>query len=165
MVHTHNRTDGVELDRRRAWLIVRVFLSLCRVSRAATVGLTDEQKEFQSVAGDFGRSEMLPHAEHWDQHHIFPREVLQKAAALGFGGVYVRDDVGGSGLGRMDAAIIFEAMATSCVSTTAYLTIHNMCACQTQVHETTAGRAAGYRRLRCLRLLTSAGRLLCCRDD
>ena len=71
---------------------------------------------------------MLPHAADWDANHHFPKDVLRKAAELGFGGVYVRDDVGGSGLGRMDAAIIFEAMATSCVSTTAYLTIHNMCA-------------------------------------
>src|SRR4051794_18374770 len=71
---------------------------------------------------------MLPYAEKWDSEKIFPRDTLRKAAALGFGGVYVRDDVGGSGLGRMDAAVIFEAMATSCVSTTAYLTIHNMCA-------------------------------------
>ncbi len=95
---------------------------------AATVGLTEEQLEYQSVASNFGKTEMLPHAERWDSEKIFPKDVLRKAAALGFGGVYVRDDVGGSGLGRMDAAVIFEAMATSCVSTTAYLTIHNMCA-------------------------------------
>ena len=51
-------------------------------------------------------------------------EVLRKAASLGFGGIYVREDAGGSGLGRLDTSIIFEAMATGCVSTTAYLSIH-----------------------------------------
>ena len=84
---------------------------------------------------------MLPFAEKWDSEKIFPKDTLRKAAALGFGGVYVRDDVGGSGLGRMDAAIIFEAMATSCVSTTAYLTIHNMCAWMIDTFGSPAQRA------------------------
>jgi alkylation response protein AidB-like acyl-CoA dehydrogenase len=97
-------------------------------SFAATIGLSEEQKEFQSVALNFAKTEMSPHAEKWDAEKIFPKDVLRKAADLGFGGVYVRDDVGGSGLGRLDAAVIFEAMATSCVSTTSFLTIHNMCA-------------------------------------
>mmetsp|Transcript_6205 Transcript_6205/g.8774 ORF Transcript_6205/g.8774 Transcript_6205/m.8774 type:complete len:391 (-) Transcript_6205:551-1723(-) len=92
-----------------------------------TVGLNEEQVAFQQVATDFSRKEILPHAHKWDQQKIFPSDVLQEAASLGFGGVYVKDDVGGSGLGRKDAAIIFEALARGCVSTTAYLTIHNMC--------------------------------------
>jgi len=94
----------------------------------AAIGLTDEQKEFQKVALDFAKTEMLPHAEKWDAEKYFPKDTLRRAASLGFGGVYVRDDVGGAGLGRADAAVIFEALATACVSTTAYLTIHNMCA-------------------------------------
>ena len=60
-------------------------------------------------------------------HHfqeIFPVAVCREAAGLGFGGVYVREDVGGSGLSRLDAAVIFEALATGCVSTTAYISIH-----------------------------------------
>lgn len=93
----------------------------------ATIGLSDEQKEFQRVALDFAKSEMLPFAEKWDAEKIFPVDTLRKAAELGFGGVYVKDDVGGAGLGRKDAAVIFESLATACVSTTAYLTIHNMC--------------------------------------
>jgi hypothetical protein len=93
-----------------------------------SLGLTDEQKQFQQVALDFAATHMKPHAEHWDANKVFPIDCLRGAAQLGFGGVYVKDDVGGSGLGRMDAAVIFEALSTGCTSTTAYLTIHNMCA-------------------------------------
>ena len=68
--------------------------------------------------------------EKYSCHHglplqeVFPVDVCRKAAGLGFGGVYVREDVGGSGLSRLDATVIFEALATGCVSTTAYLSIH-----------------------------------------
>jgi alkylation response protein AidB-like acyl-CoA dehydrogenase len=71
---------------------------------------------------------MAPHAERWDAEKEFPLETLRKAAELGFGGMYVRDDVGGTALTRQDAAIIVEALSTACVSTTAYLTVHNMTA-------------------------------------
>merc|ERR1719394_2266197 len=62
----------------------------------------------------------------WDQEAIFPVETLRKAAELGFGAVYTSEDYGGTGLSRLDASIIFEALSTGCVSTAAYLTIHNM---------------------------------------
>ncbi|XP_072320325.1 isobutyryl-CoA dehydrogenase, mitochondrial [Eucyclogobius newberryi] len=91
-------------------------------------GLTDEQKEFQKVAFDFAANEMAPHMAEWDQNEIFPVETLKKAAQLGFGGIYVQPDVGGSGLSRLDTSVIFEALSTGCVSTTAYISIHNMCA-------------------------------------
>lgn len=91
-------------------------------------GLTDEQKEFQKVAFDFAANEMAPHMAEWDQKEIFPVEAMRKAAQLGFGGIYVHPDVGGSGLSRLDTSIIFEALSTGCVSTTAYISIHNMCA-------------------------------------
>ncbi|XP_063348396.1 isobutyryl-CoA dehydrogenase, mitochondrial isoform X1 [Pelmatolapia mariae] len=91
-------------------------------------GLTDEQKEFQKVAFDFAANEMAPHMAEWDQKEIFPVETMRKAAQLGFGGIYVQPDVGGSGLSRLDTSIIFEALSTGCVSTTAYVSIHNMCA-------------------------------------
>lgn len=91
-------------------------------------GLTDEQKEFQKVAFDFAANEMAPHMAEWDQKEIFPVETMRKAAQLGFGGIYVQPDVGGSGLSRLDTSIIFEALSTGCVSTTAYISIHNMCA-------------------------------------
>ncbi|XP_034460027.1 isobutyryl-CoA dehydrogenase, mitochondrial [Hippoglossus hippoglossus] len=91
-------------------------------------GLTDEQREFQKVAFDFAANEMAPHMAEWDQKEIFPVETMRKAAQLGFGGIYVQPDVGGSGLSRLDTSVIFEALSTGCVSTTAYISIHNMCA-------------------------------------
>uniref|UniRef100_A0A4W3H1H2 short-chain 2-methylacyl-CoA dehydrogenase n=1 Tax=Callorhinchus milii TaxID=7868 RepID=A0A4W3H1H2_CALMI len=91
------------------------------------VGLTDEQKEFQKMAFDFASNELAPHMAEWDQKETFPVETMRKAARLGFGGIYVQPDVGGSGLSRLDTSIIFEALSTGCVSTTAYISIHNMC--------------------------------------
>ena len=69
---------------------------------------------------------MEPHAREWDETSTFPEATLRAAAALGFGGIYVRDDVGGSGLSRLDAAIIFEELSKGCTSTSAYISIHNM---------------------------------------
>lgn len=90
--------------------------------------LTPEQAEFQRVAEDFARKALLPFSAQWDAEHHFPIDTLREAAALGFGGLYVADDVGGSGLGRLDAAIIFEALSYGDVPVTAYLSIHNMVA-------------------------------------
>ncbi|KAL3883774.1 hypothetical protein ACJMK2_030006 [Sinanodonta woodiana] len=70
---------------------------------------------------------MYPNMARWDQEEIFPLDVLQKAAGLGFGAVYCREKYGGTGLSRMDASIIFEALSQGCTSTTAYISIHNMC--------------------------------------
>ncbi len=88
--------------------------------------LTEEQVQFQDVAREFAANEMAPHAERWDEEKIFPEDTLRQAAELGFAGIYVRDDVGGSGLGRLDAVVIFEELAAACPSTAAYLSIHNM---------------------------------------
>ena len=90
--------------------------------------LTEEQRAFQATARQFARDEMMPHARDWDEDEIFPVEALRKAAALGFGGIYVKDDVGGSALTRLDAALIFEELAQGCTSTAAYISIHNMAA-------------------------------------
>jgi len=90
--------------------------------------LTDEQRAFQDTARDFARAEMMPFARHWDENEVFPVATLRKAAALGFGGLYVREDVGGSALNNLDAVIIYEELAKGCTSTTAYLSIHNMAA-------------------------------------
>lgn len=90
--------------------------------------LSEEQRAFQDVARDFATNEMAPHAAEWDEKHLFPVEALRKAAALGFAGIYVRDDIGGAGLSRLDAALVFEELATACPSTAAYLSIHNMAA-------------------------------------
>ncbi len=90
--------------------------------------LTDEQRAFQATARQFAREEMMPHARDWDEGEVFPVEALRKAAALGFAGIYIKEDVGGSGLSRLDAALIFEELAQGCTSTTAYISIHNMAA-------------------------------------
>jgi len=90
--------------------------------------LTEEQRAFQSTARQFAREEMMPHARGWDEGEVFPVETLRAAAALGFGGIYVKEDVGGSALTRLDAALIFEELAQGCTSTAAYMSIHNMAA-------------------------------------
>jgi len=89
---------------------------------------TDEQRAIQTMAADFTRDELTPYAGEWDEAGFFPVETLRKAASLGFGGIYIRDDVGGSNLSRLDAAIIFEELAGGCPSTAAYISIHNMVA-------------------------------------
>jgi hypothetical protein len=90
--------------------------------------LSDEQRAFQATARQFAREAMMPHARDWDENETFPVDALRQAAALGFGGIYVRDDVGGSALTRLDAALIFEELAQGCTSTAAYISIHNMAA-------------------------------------
>jgi alkylation response protein AidB-like acyl-CoA dehydrogenase len=88
--------------------------------------LTEEQQAFAAAARDFAEGEFVPNAARWDEECLFPVEALRKAAALGFGGIYVREDVGGAGLKRLDAALIFEELAAGCASTAAYISIHNM---------------------------------------
>ena len=90
--------------------------------------LSDEQRAFAETARAFARKEWLPHAPGWDERSEFPLTALRRAAELGFAGIYVGDEFGGSGLGRLDATIIFEELAAACVSTAAYLSIHNMAA-------------------------------------
>jgi alkylation response protein AidB-like acyl-CoA dehydrogenase len=90
--------------------------------------LSEEQTAFTATARTFARDEMMPHAGDWDEGEIFPVESMRKAAALGFGGIYVKEDVGGSALSHLDAALIFEELAQGCTSTAAYISIHNMAA-------------------------------------
>ncbi|MFG1376743.1 isobutyryl-CoA dehydrogenase [Xanthobacter autotrophicus] len=88
--------------------------------------LTEDQIAIREMARDFANAEIAPFAVEWDEKKHFPVDTLRAAAALGMGGIYVRDDVGGSGLSRLDAALIFEALATGCPGTAAFLSIHNM---------------------------------------
>lgn len=90
--------------------------------------LTEDQRSFQQSAREFADNEMAPFAKEWDTQHIFPAATLQKAAKLGFGAIYVHEEVGGSNLSRLDSTLIFEELATACPSTAAYLAIHNMVA-------------------------------------
>jgi alkylation response protein AidB-like acyl-CoA dehydrogenase len=88
--------------------------------------LTDDQREIQELARRFTADAITPHAAEWDEKHIFPRDTIRAAAELGFGGIYVSEESGGIGLGRLEAALIMEAMAYGCPSTSAFISIHNM---------------------------------------
>ena len=90
--------------------------------------LTEEQRALEDAARAFADAELAPNSARWDEDKHFPVDVLRKAAGLGFAGLYVREDVGGSGLTRLDAAIIFEGLSAGDVSTAAFLSIHNMAA-------------------------------------
>jgi alkylation response protein AidB-like acyl-CoA dehydrogenase len=88
--------------------------------------LNEDQQAIQDAARAFAAAELAPHSARWDEEEVFPVNTMRAAAALGFAGIYVDPEVGGSGLGRLDAALIFEALAHGDVSTAAYLSIHNM---------------------------------------
>lgn len=90
--------------------------------------LSDAQNALKNLAQDFADNELKPFAAHWDETKTFPIETFKKAASLGFAGIYVKEDVGGSGLGRIEAALLFESLSSACVSSAAYLSIHNMVA-------------------------------------
>jgi alkylation response protein AidB-like acyl-CoA dehydrogenase len=89
---------------------------------------TEDQAACVETAGKFARERLLPHAGRWDEERIFPAEALREAAALGFAAIYVDEAHGGAGLGRLDAALIFEELAAADPSTAAFLSIHNMVA-------------------------------------
>jgi alkylation response protein AidB-like acyl-CoA dehydrogenase len=88
--------------------------------------LSEDQQAFAQAARDFAQNEMAPYAGDWDANHIFPEETLRTAAELGFAAIYTGEEHGGTGLGRLDAAVIFEELAAACPSTAAYISIHNM---------------------------------------
>tara|TARA_R110002111_G_scaffold199109_1_gene264691 strand:- start:1185 stop:2324 length:1140 start_codon:yes stop_codon:yes gene_type:complete len=87
---------------------------------------TDEQVMIRDMAQKFAKDRLLPYSEAWDRDSHFPVDVIKAAAELGFAGIYVKDDVGGSGLTRTDAALIFEQLSYGDVSTAAFISIHNM---------------------------------------
>jgi len=86
----------------------------------------EDQLAIKEMAKNFSETELMPYASEWDQKEIFPLETLKRAADLGMAAIYVDDLYGGSGLTRLDAAIIFEELSRGCVSTAAYISIHNM---------------------------------------
>lgn len=90
--------------------------------------LTDDQLAIQDVARRFTADAITPHAAQWDAQHCFPRETIKAAAELGFAAIYVSEASGGIGLGRLEAALIMEAMAYGCPTTSAFISIHNMAA-------------------------------------
>ena len=90
--------------------------------------LTDDQREIQELARRFTADRITPFAAEWDEKHIFPRETIREAAELGFAAIYVSEESGGINLGRLEAALIMEAMAYGCPATSAFISIHNMSA-------------------------------------
>jgi len=88
--------------------------------------LTEDQRAVEDAARRFAADKLTPHAAEWDETAHFPVDVLREAAALGFAGIYVKADVGGSEMSRLDAAIIMEELAAGCTSTAAFISIHNM---------------------------------------
>ncbi|RMH38974.1 MAG: acyl-CoA dehydrogenase [Alphaproteobacteria bacterium] len=91
-------------------------------------GLSEEQIAIQEMARAFGEERIAPHAREWERAGTIPRELWPELAALGFGGLYVSEEAGGSGLSRLDATLVFEALSRSCPAVAAFLSIHNMCA-------------------------------------
>ena len=104
--------------------------------------LTYDQREIQELARRFTADAITPHAAEWDEKHIFPRDTIRAAAELGFGGIYVSEGSGGIGLGRLEAALIMEAMAYGCPSTSAFISIHNMAAWMIDSYGSDALKAA-----------------------
>lgn len=88
--------------------------------------LNEDQHAIQDAARAFAAAELAPHSAEWDETHHFPVDVMRRAAELGFASIYVGEEHGGSALGRLDAAIIFEELSYGDVSTAAFLSIHNM---------------------------------------
>jgi alkylation response protein AidB-like acyl-CoA dehydrogenase len=88
--------------------------------------LTEDQLAIQDMARRFAADAIVPHAAGWDDRHEFPRDTIRAAAELGFAAIYVSEEAGGIGLGRLEAALIFEALAYGCPATSAFLSIHNM---------------------------------------
>lgn len=88
--------------------------------------LTPEQVAYCDLARQFSQQDLLPHAADWDRDSFFPIDTIKKAGELGFCSLYANPQMGGSGISRLDASLVFEQLAMGCTSTTAYLTIHNM---------------------------------------
>ncbi len=90
--------------------------------------LTEDQIAIQDMARRFAADALVPHAARWDETHEFPADTIRAAAELGFAAIYVSEESGGIGLGRLEAALIFEALSYGCPTTAAFISIHNMAA-------------------------------------
>ncbi len=104
--------------------------------------LSEDQLAIQEMATAFANDTLAPNAMRWDEEKHFPVPEMRQAAALGMGGIYIAEDVGGSGLTRLDAALIFEALSTGCPTVAAYISIHNMCAWMIDRYGSAEQRAA-----------------------
>lgn len=116
---------------------------------------SDEQLMIRDMARKFAEEELLPHSEEWDQNSHFPVDVIREAAELGFASIYVKEDVGGAGLTRTDAALIFEQLAYGDVSTAAFISIHNMASWMIDTYGSEAQRQEWLPRLSSMELIAS----------
>jgi alkylation response protein AidB-like acyl-CoA dehydrogenase len=119
--------------------------------------LTEDQIAVRDMAREFAAEKIAPFALKWDEEKFFPVGVMREAAALGMGGIYIRDDVGGSALTRFDAALIFEALATGCPTVSAFISIHNMASWMIDAYGSDAQRQKWLPRLCTMELLASYG--------
>ena len=117
--------------------------------------LTEDQIAVRDMAREFAAEKIAPHALKWDEEKFFPVDVMREAAALGIGGIYIRDDVGGSALTRFDAALIFEALATGCPTVSSFISIHNMAAWMIDAYGSNAQRQKWLPRLCTMELIAS----------
>lgn len=114
-----------------------------------------DQLAIKEMAKNFAETEFAPYASEWDQNEIFPVETLKKAAELGLAAIYVNEKYGGSGLSRLDAAIIFEELSRGCVSTAAYLSIHNMVTWMIDSHGSESIKEKFIKRLSTMEIMSS----------
>jgi alkylation response protein AidB-like acyl-CoA dehydrogenase len=117
--------------------------------------LPEATRELRETALAFARDRLAPHARDWDERRHFPVDVLREAASLGMAALYVREESGGAGLTRLDAAVVFEALATGCPTVSAFLSIHNMVAWMIDRYGTDAQREAWLPRLIPLQAIAS----------
>ncbi|WP_316213670.1 MULTISPECIES: isobutyryl-CoA dehydrogenase [unclassified Bradyrhizobium] len=117
--------------------------------------LDEDQIALRDMARSFAAEKIAPHALRWDEEKHFPVDMMREAASLGMGGIYIRDDVGGSGLGRLDAALIFEALATGCPTVSAFISIHNMASWMIDTFGTEAQRQRYLPKLCTMELIAS----------
>ena len=117
--------------------------------------LSGEQAAIQAAAEAFAEAELAPHSARWDETREFPVATLRKAAELGFGGLFVREDVGGSALSRLDGTLVFEALSAGDVSVASFLSIHNMVAWMIDAFGSEATRARYLPRLTSMELIAS----------
>jgi alkylation response protein AidB-like acyl-CoA dehydrogenase len=90
--------------------------------------LNDDQRAIREMTRDFAAERVAPYALDWDKERFFPSAIIRETGPLGLGGIYIGEDVGGSGLGRLDAVLIFEALAAACPAFASFISIHNMAA-------------------------------------
>jgi alkylation response protein AidB-like acyl-CoA dehydrogenase len=117
--------------------------------------LDEDQIAVRDMARHFADEKIAPHSVRWDEEKHFPVDVMREAAKLGMGGVYIRDDVGGSGMTRFDAALIFESLASGCPTVSAYMSIHNMASWMIDAFGNEAQRRKWLPRLCSMELLAS----------